>query len=286
MNDFITSWVSIILEGIPFLLMGAFFSGVMHAFQFYRFFRWISFSNKWTGILGGMGAGILLPLCECGSILMVRRMIMQGIPLRVGISYFLSGAILNPITLFTTWVAFQNREPLEMMLYRGIGGVILVATIAGILDRFPTHQLFRAQPKATSVDCEHLGGKWRVVLTTMRSDFLLVLGYYLIGSAFAAWVNTFVSWWKIAPFFEHPVFSPFFSILLAQGMSLCSTIDAFIAASFSQVPRHSIAAFLVAGPLFDLKLMMMYLLLFRTRWVFYLWALITALVWILALVIY
>lgn len=275
MNDWITSWVSILLEGIPFLLVGAFFSGFLHAFQFFRFFRWMGSYRGFQGVLMGMGAGILLPLCECGSILIVRRLVTQGVPVGVAMAYFFSGAILNPITMLTTWTAYQGREPWEMLFARSICGGILVLVISMGFQRYQTYELFSPQKKDDMQDCIHQGNRWKVALLTMRHDFLLVLGLYVMGACFAAWVNTFVSWWKVAPYMEQPVLSPVISIFLAQGMSLCSTIDAFIGASLGQIPRHSQLAFLVAGPLFDLKLLVMYLMLFKPKIVFKIWGAVT-----------
>ena len=117
MKDFWISLAALLLEGVPFLLFGALISGLIHSLVRPQFLHSLSFKNKGVGIGSGILAGIILPLCECSSILIVKRFVQRGLPLYLGMTYFLSGAIINPITLFTTWIAFQNRNPLEMTFF-------------------------------------------------------------------------------------------------------------------------------------------------------------------------
>jgi uncharacterized membrane protein YraQ (UPF0718 family) len=57
--------------------------------------------------------------------------------------------------------------------------------------------------------------------------------------------------------------------MMALGflLSLCSTSDAFIAATFVAFPAVSKLAFLVFGPMMDLKLLFLYSSVFRKRFV-------------------
>ncbi len=275
MKDFWISLAALLLEGVPFLLFGALVSGLIHSLARPQLFQSFSFKNKSVGIGSGLIAGIILPLCECASIMIVKRFLQRGLPLYAGMTYFLSGAILNPITLFTTWIAFQNRNPLEMTLFRFIGGVIMVIAIGIWISRFPVSDLFKGQNESTPQECEHQGPWWKNAILLTKHDFLLVFSYYLIGCCIAAWANTFVSWWKIAPYMENQWLSPLITIFIAQGMSLCSTVDAFIIAPMGQIPVHAKLAFLVAGPIFDFKLMLIYSMIFKTRVIFKLWIIIT-----------
>lgn len=275
MKDFWISLAALLLEGVPFLLFGALISGLIHSLVRPQFLHSLSFKNKGVGIGSGILAGIILPLCECSSILIVKRFVQRGLPLYLGMTYFLSGAIINPITLFTTWIAFQNRNPLEMTFFRFIGGLLLVSAIGFWFSRLQVSDLFKSQSDSTPQECEHQGPWWKNAILHTKHDFLLVFSYYLIGASIAAWANTFVSWWKIAPWMENQWLSPLITIFIAQGMSLCSTVDAFVIAPMGQIPVHAKLAFLVAGPIFDLKLMMMYSMIFKPRVILKLWALIT-----------
>ena len=54
-------------------------------------------------------------------------------------------------------------------------------------------------------------------------------------------------------------------MVLAAALALCSTTDAFVAASFTAFPFSAKLAFLVFGPVFDLKLFWLYGLIFKRR---------------------
>ncbi len=54
-------------------------------------------------------------------------------------------------------------------------------------------------------------------------------------------------------------------MLLAVLMCLCSEADAFVAASFTTLHPAAKIAFLVLGPMFDLKLLIMFTRVFRRR---------------------
>ena len=54
---------------------------------------------------------------------------------------------------------------------------------------------------------------------------------------------------------------------IALVLTLCSTSDAFIAATFVSFPIFARMAFMVFGPMFDLKLFFLYSVLFKKRFV-------------------
>jgi uncharacterized membrane protein YraQ (UPF0718 family) len=56
-------------------------------------------------------------------------------------------------------------------------------------------------------------------------------------------------------------------MVLSGILTLCSTSDAFIAVTFVIFPMVARLAFLVFGPMFDLKLFFLYSVLFRKRFV-------------------
>jgi hypothetical protein len=62
---------------------------------------------------------------------------------------------------------------------------------------------------------------------------------------------------------------------LAILLCICSEADAFVAASFRMLPPASKLAFLVLGPMLDMKLYLMYTRVFRPRLI---WTIITCVV--------
>ena len=81
-----------------------------------------------------------------------------------------------------------------------------------------------------------------------------------------------------------PVLSIVVMIALAVLLSICSTVDAFIALAFvGTFPTGSLLAFLVFGPMVDIKSTLMFLGVFRRRAVVYLVLLPLAMTLLMAL---
>jgi uncharacterized membrane protein YraQ (UPF0718 family) len=112
------------------------------------------------------------------------------------------------------------------------------------------------------------GGKVVGAIRCAAFDFLDVGFYLVIGAAITSVFNTAVSHDVILPLASHTILAVPAMILLALMLSLCSTSDAFIAANFITFPLVSKLAFMVFGPMMDLKLLFMYGLVFRKKFTF------------------
>jgi hypothetical protein len=89
----------------------------------------------------------------------------------------------------------------------------------------------------------------------------------MIGAAVAATFNTAVDQQIILPLALDPALSTIAMMAIAMVLTLCSTSDAFIAATFVSFPLFARMAFMVFGPMFDLKLFFLYSVLFKKRFV-------------------
>lgn len=94
------------------------------------------------------------------------------------------------------------------------------------------------------------------------SDFLDITAFLVIGAALAAGVRTFLSTDQLDTVAGYGTLSIVAMMLLAYVLSLCSEADAFVAANFTSFSVGSKLAFLVLGPMLDIKLTIMY------HWVF------------------
>lgn len=92
--------------------------------------------------------------------------------------------------------------------------------------------------------------------------------YLVLGALIAAAVQTFVQTSTLLAIGQGPFSSPAVMMGLAYILSLCSEADAFIASSFqSTFSTASLVAFLVYGPMVDIKNMFMMLATFKTKFV-------------------
>ena len=98
------------------------------------------------------------------------------------------------------------------------------------------------------------------------ADFLGVAQYLIVGAFVAAVAQAFVDRSLLLGLASLPSLSILAMTALAVALNLCSESDAFIAASFSGLmPPAAQMAFMLTGPMFDLKLLLMYQAVFRKR---------------------
>jgi uncharacterized membrane protein YraQ (UPF0718 family) len=97
-------------------------------------------------------------------------------------------------------------------------------------------------------------------------EFLELALLLVLGCAVAALVQSFVPRGWLLAVGGAPTLSILALMLLAMVVSVCSSVDAFLALSFAaQVTPGALLAFLLLGPVIDLKLVGLLGLLFRPR---------------------
>jgi uncharacterized protein len=284
-QNFWFSFLALIFEGIPFLLLGSLISGVIAAFIPSRVITGLLPKNRLVATLVSGLLGIIFPVCECGIVPIVRRLLHKGLPLSCGVTYMLASPIVNPIVIFSTFFAFRGQAAaLNTGLRLGLGYLVavLVGLAVGLLkpeailkksDRKFSSQKragFRIAPlpdtrqgnSGASITAKTVGA-----IRMASDDFLVTAFYFTIGAAIAATFNTAVDQQLILPLASHPTLSIMAMMVLSGILTLCSTSDAFIAATFVTFPMVARLAFLVFGPMFDLKLFFLYSVLFKKRFV-------------------
>lgn len=277
LSDFSFAFLSILLEGLPFLLLGTMISGVIDQFLPARLMTRLLPRNPYVGALVSGLLGILFPMCECGVVPIIRRLMAKGLPVSNAITYMLAAPIVNPIVAISTYAAFRGQSPLEVTLLRlGLGYAVAVA-VGMVVHNLPLHRVLRrnviaeiAQPQSLSAHAAAggIGGRLWGALHVCVGDFLGMTVYFVFGAAAAALFNTAVNQDFIVPLAMNDWLATGSLMTLAATLCLCSTTDAFIAATFSMFPVVAKLAFLVFGPMVDLKLIFLYSSVFKKRFVF------------------
>lgn len=129
-DTFKTAFIGILLEALPFVLAGALLSSLLRVFiPDEMISRWIP-RRPLPAILFACLLGIIFPVCECGMIPLVRRLIHKGMPVYVAIVFILSGPILNPVVYGATMTAFRSHSELA---YARMGLAFVVACLIGLI---------------------------------------------------------------------------------------------------------------------------------------------------------
>lgn len=261
-------FISILIEAIPFILIGVILSGIIQMFVSEEMIARIMPKNRFLAVLFGALAGILFPACECGIIPITRRLLLKGVPLHAGVAFMLTAPIINPIVLFSTYIAFGNRW--SVVFYRG-GLALAVSVIIGIIlsYQFKDNQLLKPDEAGHHHHHHTLFQKLGGTLRHAIDEFFSVGKYLIIGAFIAAAMQTYVKTSTLLAIGQNDVSSSLVMMGLAFVLSLCSEVDAFIASSFSSTfSLGSLIAFLVFGAMVDIKNLLMMLAAFKKRFVF------------------
>lgn len=261
-------FISILIEAIPFILIGVILSGIIQMFVSEEMIARIMPKNRFLAVLFGALAGVLFPACECGIIPITRRLLLKGVPLHAGVAFMLTAPIINPIVLFSTYIAFGNRW--SVVFYRG-GLALAVSVIIGIIlsYQFKDNQLLKPDEPGHHHHHHTLLQKLGGTLRHAIDEFFSVGKYLIIGAFIAAAMQTYVKTSTLLAIGQNDVSSSLVMMGLAFVLSLCSEVDAFIASSFSSTfSLGSLIAFLVFGAMVDIKNLLMMLAAFKKRFVF------------------
>ncbi|WP_293121931.1 permease [Microcoleus sp. bin38.metabat.b11b12b14.051] len=346
LNNAFTLFLSLLVEAIPFLLLGVLFSGLLLGFVDERKLVSRIPRNPLLAALIGSSIGFLFPVCECGNVPVARRLLMQGVPAPAAIGFLLAAPTINPVVIWATWTAFRDQP--EIVVLRVVFS-LLIATIIGwvfstqtdlrpLLHPYVARAIPLPKPELSEKELAQAntplllqsgtfmlgqpGGavpiesllqedwkplktaktektskpssmfhrvskeRLRLLLDTMVQELRELGGVLVIGSAIAAIIQVGAPRELILNLGQGPVSSILAMLLLAAIVSICSTVDAFFALSFaSTFTSGSLLAFLVFGPMIDLKGIGLMLSIFKGRSVIYLMVLAAQLTFLMTLAV-
>lgn len=270
---FVTLFLGILIEALPFLLAGSLVSGVIEVFIDKNTIARVTPKHPLAAAFVGSLLGFTFPVCECGVVPVTRRLYQKGLPPSVGIAFLLSAPVVNPVVLASTYAAFGFGP---ILVGRFIFS-ILIAFIVGYLFSFARpeeillpQQLILSPDTHTHTPAPLTTRLWQL-LAISGNDFMDMARYLIIGSLLASAMQTLVPQSTLLALGSGPVISVIVLMVLAFILSICSTVDAFLALSFvNSFTTGSILSFLVFGPMVDIKSSLMFLGVFRRRTVAYL----------------
>jgi uncharacterized membrane protein YraQ (UPF0718 family) len=295
-QDWITIFLGILVEATPFLLLGVVVSSLVHVYVSEdRLLRLVP-KNPVLSLVPALGIGMLMPVCECGNVAVARRFLAKGVPVSTCIAFLLASPILNPVALFATATAFRYQP--SMVWMRG-GLAFLVAASVGLFigQSGRGEQLLATGLLRSRGDHHHdhhhgpehgqgLVGKLGVVSTQAGNEFLTMMQVLVLGASIAAATQVLIPRSAITGFGAGIVLGIVAMMSLAFVLSICSTVDAFFALSYSAYfSTPALLAFLVFGPMISMKSVGMMLTAFRPRVVLAMVAVTVELVMLAALLL-
>ena len=315
-QSFAFSFLSVLFESVPFLLLGALISGLIEVFVPARWMTSLLPRKALPAVLISALLGLVFPMCECGVVPVIRRLMKKGLPVSCAMTYLLASPVVNPIVAVSTYAAFRGQQPGLTTGFRVALSYVVAVVVGLVVSRLRPEQFLNERVLDTLPGRARRTGGFRIgalagasalavapftleateagsgseidlsaldaladelkptffrrVLAALQrgtNDFLDVAVFVVIGAALASVFNTAVDQRIIVPLATNPFSAVGALMLLAFVVAVCSTSDAFIAATFTAFPFPARLAFLVFGPVFDLKLIFLYSLVFRRRFV-------------------
>ncbi len=263
-----TIFLSIFLEAIPFVLLGVFASALIQTFVSEDAVQRIVPKHAMLAMIPAALVGCIMPMCECAIVPVVRRLIKKGMPLHAGMVFLVSVPIINPVVFVSTFYAFRSAENLA---YWRMGLAFVAAIIIGLIVYFLYGNTDVLKKQAVRGTHTHLvlRNRFAEMLFHASDEFFETGKYLLLGAFVASLFQTFLDRALLVEIASDERLSPLVMMGFGYILSLCSEADAFIAASLSHTfSQPSLLAFLVFGPMLDLKNTLMLLAYFKKRFVF------------------
>jgi len=263
-------FTAIVVEAIPFVLLGAVVAAAIEVYVSDEVLGRITRLPTGLQLPAAALGGFAFPVCECGSVPVARRLIRRGIHPGAGVAFMLASPVLNPIVLLSTWVAYSPRGLGPQMVTARAGLGLVTALAAGwALGGDGARELLRdrVDPRSAATDHEHAhrSGRSRAFVAHVTGDFFFMAKFLIVGAALSASFQTLLPQSLVSGVARTAVVGTLALMAIAFVSSLCSEADAFVAVSFTQFPIGSQLAFLVFGPVFDVKLAFLYGATFRRR---------------------
>ncbi|WP_234124106.1 permease [Clostridium hydrogenum] len=301
LQSFTTIFLSIILEAFPFIIIGVFISSIIQMFVSEETIAKIIPKNKFIGLLAAASIGLIFPVCDCAIVPIARRLLKKGVPLYIAVTFMLSVPIINPVVLSSTYYAFLNDSHMAMLRgFIGWTSSILIGFIISILERkhnrisslrnnsSNTRPLYYNFTLAKNDNCSHEHGYCchhehhhehdnetnhihtiSHILEHVSSELNEVGKFIIAGAFLSALMQTIIPRRYILSIGSHKILSIVAMIALAYVMCVCSETDAFIAKTFvGQFTSGSIIAFLICGPMIDIKNTLMLSDVFNRKFIF------------------
>ncbi len=279
LHNAFTLFLSLLVEAMPFLLLGVIVSSSLLLLVDERKLITKIPSNPFLGALVGSCVGFLFPVCECGNVPVARRLLLKGVSPSVAIAFLLAAPTINPVVVWSTWVAFGEQP--QIVIFRVIFS-LGIATIIGCIfsvqkspknllqpnlakrfslffDETQSKNNGEAKPfllqsgtfllgtsgqpqkmeELLSETVMNSNSKFQSFLDNVVLELRELGGMLVLGSAIAAIIQVFVPREIVISLSHDTITSIVAMMLLAAIVSICSTVDSFFALSFAATFTNS-----------------------------------------------
>src|SRR5215210_231202 len=279
LQDFVTLALSITVEALPFVILGALVSVVIRLFvPTHRLIQRLP-KRPLLRRLSISFLGTFMPVCECGNVPVARGLVIRGMSVAESTTFLLAAPIINPVTILATSQAFIFDPSI---VWIRVAGALLIANLVGGLIALHKDQMELVSKGFYNTLCEveaadhhdhdshhehhRASSKWQEGIAIFRDEVSLMLKVLCLGATIAGLTQVFVPRDVLTSLGGDPFLSILAMVALAFIISICANVDAFFALAYSSTfTAGSIVAFLVFGPMIDIKMLTMMRTTYKIR---------------------
>ncbi|GAA4194350.1 permease [Microbacterium oryzae] len=255
-QDGLTLALSVLIESLPFVVLGVLLSIAVQVWVPAHVIERVLPRRGWARRAVLSLLGMLIPVCECGNVPFARGLLMRGLTPADALTFLVAAPIVNPIVILTTHQAFGWDG--GILVARLLGGYLIANLIGWLYSRHPDPELILTDRfrETCEVVAGEQGDRARRSLAQFVVELRAVMPALVIGSALAGAVQVLIPRSVLVAVGSNPVLSIVAMMLLAMTVAICSNVDSFFALSFaSTFSSGSLVAFLLVGPLVDVKML-------------------------------
>ncbi|MFW2488992.1 permease [Clostridium chromiireducens] len=273
-GDVASIFTSIVLEAMPFIILGSLISAIIQTCISEKFIAKIIPRASVFGYVGAALIGMIFPVCECAIVPITRRLIKKGVPIGFGVTFMLAVPIINPVVIMSTYYAFYDKQ--IMVLLRVVGGFVASILIGMIVNAIEKNKNSLIEDYVEvegycSCGCSSYiesENRYIAIIEHTNKEFLEIMGYLIFGAFISSIFQVFVSHGGFNYISNNKLLGIIIMMLLGFLLSLCSEVDAFVGRSFLVNYSYSgVLAFLILGPMLDLKNLFMIMGAFKKSFV-------------------
>jgi len=267
-QDLLTLSISVIIESLPFVILGILLSILVQVWVPDRWIMRILPRNIFLRRAMISFLGIFLPVCECGNVPLARGLMVKGFTVSESMTFLLAAPIVNPITILTTGQAFGFDS--WVFAARLVGGFVIANVIGWLFSKHPDQDSLLTDRFAAECRIpdphEHDQTRWQKSVELFTRETAVIMPALFIGSLVAGLVQVAVPRSVLLTLGSNPLWSILAMMALAFVISVCSNVDSFFILPFaSTFMPGSIAVFLLFGPIIDIKMLTLMRTTFRAK---------------------
>lgn len=268
LQDLLTLSTSVLVESLPFIVLGIALSILVQVWIPEHWLLRILPRNPWGRRAVISLFGMFLPVCECGNVPLARGLVRRGFTVPESMVFLIAAPILNPITIITTHQAFGFDD--GILVARLLGGFAIANILGWLFSKHPEPMSLLSGRFAEQCRLDDGHGQSRsrreASLDLFVRESSILMPALVIGALAAGAIQVVVPRDVLVALGSDPLFSVLVMMLLAFIISVCANVDAFFILPFaSTFLPGSIVAFLVFGPIVDIKMLALMRTTYSTR---------------------